>query len=1032
MFKKLLSTLAASSMLAGLFTVMPIVTPQPEAVAAPPGSAFDPGLIISDSVFYDFGTMTVQDIQDFLDSRVSDCRAEPGGPPCLKDFVADTQAMPASAGRCEAIPARTAATAAEIIYDVSNACGINPEVLIVTLQKEQGIVTSTKPTEYMYRAAMGYGCPDSDPGICGKVYVGLFNQLYRAASQLQWYGNPEGSFTWLRPGRTVNVRYNPRASCGTMSFELKSQATANLYYYTPYTPNKAALDNLYGTGDSCSAYGNRNFWRFFHDWFGSPIGGGYLLQSSGSGVFVIAGSKKHPVNDPAMISALSALGPVGEISQPYLNSFETGDPMQLLVRSGATDELYLLAGDQRLLIDDPSLAAEFGLNTSNSLTLPSAQLLAFRDGGSLRRLVQTDDGSQFWIENGKYRQVIDQLALSTLGVAIPQPMIISLSQLPALTAGAPLASELTMFEIEGSSAVGLSAGGKVYQISASVQADIPFDDWFEEAAGSVTEASIANTKQDLIPFVVAPDGSGYVLSAAGKQKLTNVSSWHPAATAVPQALLDKIPTVSGELSTPVVAGFSGSNYGYLINSGTRKTSLQSGMTTELRDLFGQEKTLMLPRSAIISIPHAGAAVAPGSVIRGTANKAFLVDGFNSRIELSETAQAKSVSDGGVYRLSDSLLGAIPVNGKLTNSKVSCGGATYMLDKGQLIPISTEIAAEYPGTAVELDNSTCLAMGERDFALGQFVRDENRTIWVVSDGKRYKVSSWSAYLELVGDARGYIWMTNWFVSNIPSAGNVPSNFSLVGEGEIADGDFGEIPSDTGSAQAPAEPTPAPTPAPTPPQEPSTQPEAPTTNEPEFIEYRVVAGDFLSKIAARFGVTVDEIVEASNISNPNRISVGQRLLIPNPDYVGSTRPQNPTPAPAPAPAPTPSPEPTPAPTTPAPSTGTVEYRVVSGDTLSRIAFRFGVTVDQIVAASNLASANFIYVGQVLSIPSQQVQQTPAPAPSPAPEPAPTRYTVVSGDTLFRIAAKLGVSTSDLIEANSITNPNLIRVGQVLVIP
>src|SRR5690606_20979087 len=52
----------------------------------------------------------------------------------------------------------------------------------------------------------------------------------------------------------------------------KNEATAALYNYTPYTPNAAALANLYTTGDSCSSYGNRNFWAFYTDWFGSPVG----------------------------------------------------------------------------------------------------------------------------------------------------------------------------------------------------------------------------------------------------------------------------------------------------------------------------------------------------------------------------------------------------------------------------------------------------------------------------------------------------------------------------------------------------------------------------------------------------------------------------------------------------------------------------------------------------------------------------------------------------------------------------------------
>jgi len=51
---------------------------------------------------------------------------------------------------------------------------------------------------------------------------------------------------------------------------LQNQATAGLYNYTPYQPNQAALNNLYGSGDACSAYGNRNFWRIYIDWFGSP------------------------------------------------------------------------------------------------------------------------------------------------------------------------------------------------------------------------------------------------------------------------------------------------------------------------------------------------------------------------------------------------------------------------------------------------------------------------------------------------------------------------------------------------------------------------------------------------------------------------------------------------------------------------------------------------------------------------------------------------------------------------------------------
>ena len=128
------------------------------------GSKFDPGLIISDSVFFDFGTMTVDDIQRFLDSQVPVCKSKPTGMPCLKDYKADTPEKTADPGKCAYMPAKSKISAAQMIYDISRACGINPRVLLVTLQKEQGLVQATIPSPYMYRAAMGYGCPDSDPG----------------------------------------------------------------------------------------------------------------------------------------------------------------------------------------------------------------------------------------------------------------------------------------------------------------------------------------------------------------------------------------------------------------------------------------------------------------------------------------------------------------------------------------------------------------------------------------------------------------------------------------------------------------------------------------------------------------------------------------------------------------------------------------------------------------------------------------------------------------------------------------------------
>lgn len=223
---------------------------------------FTPGNIMSDAVFFDKSTMTAASIQSFFNSRVSNCQS---GYTCLKDYRQNTPNRAADR-YCNGYTGGSNESAATIIYKVSQSCGINPQVLVVMLQKEQGLVTHTWPSDWRYDAALGQGCPDTAP--CDPAFRGFFYQIYGAARQMQIYA--EGIyFTWYAPGNTWNIRYHPNVSCGSSPVYIANIATAALYYYTPYQPNAAALAAGYGEGNSCSAYGNRNFYNYFTDWFGS-------------------------------------------------------------------------------------------------------------------------------------------------------------------------------------------------------------------------------------------------------------------------------------------------------------------------------------------------------------------------------------------------------------------------------------------------------------------------------------------------------------------------------------------------------------------------------------------------------------------------------------------------------------------------------------------------------------------------------------------------------------------------------------------
>ena len=229
-------------------------------------SRFQPGNIISDAAFFNSNTMSAAQIQSFLEAKVPSCDS---GYVCLKDWY-DTSRTTTADAMCGPYAGGYRERASTIIYRVAQACGINPQVIIATLEKEQGLVTHVWPSEWRYTIAMGQGCPDT--AACDTRYYGFFNQVYGAAWQFKRYANPPGTsqyFTWYAPGRTWNVRYNPDAGCGSSPVYIQNQATANLYYYTPYQPNAAALAAGRGTGDGCSAYGNRNFYNNFTDWFGS-------------------------------------------------------------------------------------------------------------------------------------------------------------------------------------------------------------------------------------------------------------------------------------------------------------------------------------------------------------------------------------------------------------------------------------------------------------------------------------------------------------------------------------------------------------------------------------------------------------------------------------------------------------------------------------------------------------------------------------------------------------------------------------------
>ncbi|MEN9608134.1 MAG: hypothetical protein RLZZ06_65 [Actinomycetota bacterium] len=354
------------------------------------GSAFKPGLIISDTVFFDYGTMSASSIQSFLESKVPVCTDGDGGPKCLRNYTEVVVGSVAIRSNlhdynlhlCDTVPASNGPIAAStIIYQVAVACKINPQVLLVTLQKEQGLVTAADPTTYMYKAAMGYGCPDSAPQVCGQdsnKTSRLFWQLYRAAWQMQYYGHPAGTIKYYKPGAVHNIYYHPNTACGKKPVYIESQATANLYYYTPYQPNAAALNNLGGTGDKCSAYGNRNFWRYFWNWFGNPTVGVNLIRSKATPdgpVYLVnlENNVRYRLPNDAAVADYKTLGEIGAHSSTFVNSFTDGGDLGNIVADKLNNR-YLVSDGLKFKLADAAQATALGLVWDNAPVLTDPQI----------------------------------------------------------------------------------------------------------------------------------------------------------------------------------------------------------------------------------------------------------------------------------------------------------------------------------------------------------------------------------------------------------------------------------------------------------------------------------------------------------------------------------------------------------------------------------------------------------------------------------------------------------------------------------
>lgn len=490
------------------------------SAAAVTGSDWRAGNIMDDGVFYDASTMSTSAIQSFLNGKVPSCdtwgnkASEYGGgtraqygtsrgypPPytCLKDY------------------SQNGKSAAQIIKDAANSYNINPKVLIVLLQKEQSLVTDDWPWSSQYRSATGYGCPDTAP--CDAEYYGFTNQVTKAAYQFRRYATYPSQYRY-KPYQSNFIQYNPNAGCGGTNVYIENLATAGLYNYTPYQPNASALTNLYGSGDSCGAYGNRNFWRLFNDWFGATQSSPFFSYENK--VYIEgANNTYYYVPDPDTLSAYGlgyTINSIRAVGSSYLSSKTSAGNLPRIARfnSGA---IYAFDKGRIHHFRTEADYFRYGYSFGDEAVLPSGISWNYIPSTPMTDILKQSNGPEVYlVEGGSKRHIVNWDTFTKSGSPTYSSRASSTlvsNYASTIPTGTPVIGDGNIVVSENTNTYYYADGNELYAIDPSA-----FGDWGVSVGFRTTSQYISGITKHTSPEVgrllKSSDGKLYIVDSGRK------------------------------------------------------------------------------------------------------------------------------------------------------------------------------------------------------------------------------------------------------------------------------------------------------------------------------------------------------------------------------------------------------------------------------------------------------------------------------------------------------------------------------------
>lgn len=776
------------------------------SASAVTGSEWQAGRIIDDTVFINKDSMTPQQIQDFLNAKLPTCDtngtqsvydsvykdtvsratygARRGNPipfTCITQYYENPDTKQNNYGSTT-IPVG-ARSAAQLIWEAGQAYNISPKVLLVTLQKEQGLITDDWPFKNQFLYAMGAYCPDSGPGgsaNCDPAYAGFGIQMKEAASLLRYYldNMTQPWWTYKKPGNNYILWNVSTTNCGGSNVWIYTSATAALYTYTPYQPNQAALNNLYGTGDGCSAYGNRNFWRMFNDWFGVTLlpltikgnaSGTIYLYMSGYKIAVpsMATLQDYGIHPSSVTTwAQSSVDAIPPPASPISGtlSYLVKSPSDTDADGGA---VYLISVGKKYSVVSMDQFNDFGFNVSNIAYLPLGYILSINGSQALSSYLSVPSNLVFQIGASTKRIIFDYNTYKSLN---PSDVSVGVSEYVADTipSGIPISNREILLR---------RTDGDIYLYNNNQYYSIPnlntYNCWgFYQSLG--TPLYYLPQNNYIGPIASAPNlnclvnngAQTYVMNGVNKYLVpTEYGSFGgQVLNADTSSIVSKVPTAASALKRAIKASNSGSIW--WLEDGIKKP-IPSMSNFNLLGL-GSSNVDTIDISGVSSISSNGLKLGSGQAVKTSDGSAVFVVSGSARL-LYPTgddflAYANSWTDIETYT---TLLldqgypyGNIPVNKYFYNQS---GDNTYLMDKNGCYGLAPSHLTSYAQNQATIASS-------QSYGINIFPRlnlincqpasvyvkqPDQSTIYFIDNGQKKPFASWAALVNHSGQTTPYI-------------------------------------------------------------------------------------------------------------------------------------------------------------------------------------------------------------------------------------------------------------------------------------